>query len=90
MAVVIPTVVDALSVFYSVITATLFIPIAAALVTTRGGQVECLAAMGAGLVAWVVAAFVYPSIAMGVPSPAFGLLASAAAFGATLVRRGAR
>jgi SSS family solute:Na+ symporter len=90
MAVVIPTVVDALSVFYSVITATLFIPIAAALVTRRGGQAECLAAMGVGLVAWVVAAFVYPSIALGVPPPAVGLLASAAAFGATLVTRGAR
>jgi SSS family solute:Na+ symporter len=91
MAVVIPTVVDALKVFYGVITAALFVPIVAALVTTRGGQAECLAAMSAGLVAWAAAAFgPYPAIAMGLPSPAFGLLASAVAFGATLAARGAR
>jgi SSS family solute:Na+ symporter len=91
MAVVVPTVVDALKVFYGVITATLFVPIVAALLTTRGGQVECLAAMTAGLVAWAAAAFgPYPAVAMGLPSPAFGLLASALAFVVALSSRGAR
>jgi SSS family solute:Na+ symporter len=91
MAVVIPTVVDALKIFYGVITAALFVPIAGALLTTRGGSVQCVAAMGTGLVAWTAAAFgPYPAIAMGLPASAFGLLASALAFGATLSIRGAR
>jgi hypothetical protein len=74
-----------------VITAALFVPIAGALVTSRGGSVQCLAAMGAGLVAWAAAAFgPYPGIALGLPASAFGLLASGIAFGATLSIRGTR
>ena len=40
MALVIPTVVDALKNFYGVVTATLFVPVAASLVTASGGQLE--------------------------------------------------
>ena len=91
LAIVIPTVVDALKIFYGAITATLFVPMVAALLTRRGGQVECLAAMGAGLGAWMAAAFgPFPWIAAGLPASAFGLLASAAAFGAALLARGGR
>ena len=90
MAIVIPTVVDALKIFYSVITATLFVPIVGALVTTRGGQPECLSAMAAGLGAWIFAAFGPGTGLPWLPAPAFGLLASAAAFVVVLAARGRR
>lgn len=91
MAVVIPTVVDALTIFYSVITAALFVPVAAALVTKRGGEVEGLAAMSAGLLAWAAVRFgVASATVSGVPAPACGIIAGAAAFALTLAVRGRR
>jgi SSS family solute:Na+ symporter len=91
MAVVIPTVVDALKIFYGVVTATLFVPVAASLVTTRGGQPEGLAAMGVGLTAWATVAFGLPDGTIaGLPAPAAGLVASALAFVVTLAVRGGR
>ncbi len=91
MAVVIPTVVDALVIFYSVITATLFVPVAAALVTTRGGQPEALAAMAAGLSAWIVVRFaVAGATVAGMPAPLCGIAAGAAAFVVVNVARGRR
>jgi SSS family solute:Na+ symporter len=90
MAIVIPTVVDALKIFYSVITATLFVPIAGALVTTRGAQPECLSAMAIGLAAWIFAAFGPGTGVPWLPAPAFGLLASTAAFVAVMAVRGRR
>lgn len=91
MALVIPTVVEALKIFYSVITVTLFVPVAAALLTRRGGQPEGLAAMAAGLGVWGIAALL--EINPGIPglSPqAMGLAASALGFLLTLAIRGSR
>jgi SSS family solute:Na+ symporter len=89
MAVVIPTVVDALTIFYSVITATLFVPVAFALVTTRGGQPEALSAMASGLAAWSAVRFAVPGGALaGMPAPLCGIVASAAAFVAVNALRG--
>ena len=48
MALVIPTVVDALKNFYGVVTAALFVPVAASLLTTRGGQFEGAGRHGRG------------------------------------------
>ena len=88
LAIVIPTVVDALKIFYGVVTAALFVPVAAALVTTRGGQPEALAAMGAGLCAWVVVWMTTPDATLGgLPAPACGIVAGAAAFALTLLAR---
>ena len=91
MAIVIPTVVDALTIFYGVVTATLFVPVAASLLTTRGGQPEGLVAMGMGLAAWAAVAFGVPGARLaGVPAPACGLVASTLGFLATLALRGRR
>jgi solute:Na+ symporter, SSS family len=91
MAVVIPTVVDALKIFYGVVTATLFVPVAASLVTTRGGQPEGLVAMVAGLTAWATVAFgISGGNVAGLPAPAAGLIASALGFLVTLAVRGRR
>lgn len=91
MAIVIPTVVDALKIFYGVVTATLFVPVAASLVTSRGGQPEGLVSMGVGLIAWAVVAFGVPGEKLaGLPAPAFGLVASTLGFLVTLALRGRR
>jgi SSS family solute:Na+ symporter len=90
MALVIPTVVDALKNFYGVITAALFVPVAASLVTSRGGQFEGLAAMGAGLVAWSVVRFGFDGWLAGLPDPAWGIIAAIGAFGTALLARGRR
>ena len=91
MAVVIPTVVDALTIFYSVITATLFVPVAAALVTTRGGEREGLAAMTAGLLAWIAVRFTTVGGTLaGLPAPAAGIVVAAIAFATVLAARGHR
>ncbi len=88
MAIVIPTVVDALQFFYGVITASLFVPVAAALLTRRGGTPEALGAMSAGLTAWVLVRFlVAGSTLAGLPAPAWGILAGAAAFSLVLALR---
>ncbi len=49
LAVVIPTVIDSLRVFYSLLSVSLFVPIVAGLHTRRGGAPEALAAIGAGI-----------------------------------------
>jgi SSS family solute:Na+ symporter len=90
MAVVIPTVVDALTIFYSVVTAALFVPVAAALITTRGGQTEGLAAMAAGLLSWVSVRLWAGETLASLPAPAYGIIAGALAFAITLALRGRR
>jgi SSS family solute:Na+ symporter len=49
LAIVIPTVIDSLTLFYSVLGVTLFVPIAAGLHSRRPGVPEALAAMGVGI-----------------------------------------
>jgi len=49
LAVVIPTVIDSLRVFYAVLGVSLFVPIAAGLHTRRPGVPEAMAAIGAGI-----------------------------------------
>jgi SSS family solute:Na+ symporter len=90
MALVIPTVVDALKNFYGVITAALFVPVAASLVTTRGGQFEGLAAMSAGLAGWSVVRFEFGGWLAGLPDPAWGIIAAIGAFGTALAVRSHR
>ncbi|MGE0159155.1 MAG: sodium:solute symporter [Gemmatimonadales bacterium] len=51
LAVVIPTVIDSLRVFYAILGVSLFVPIAAGLHTRRPGVPEALAAIGAGIAA---------------------------------------
>ncbi len=86
MAMVIPTVVDALKNFYGVVTAALFVPVAASLVTARGGQFEALAAMGVGPGRVGAGAIRVPDGWLaGLPAPAWGIVA-----GASALRRRAR
>src|SRR5206468_5868898 len=55
LAIVVPSVIDALSVFYSVVTVSLFVPVLAGLYVRRTGTREALVAIGAGIAALVAA-----------------------------------
>lgn len=79
LAVVIPSVVGALTIFYSLLSVSLFVPVVAGLHSRRPGAGEALAGAAAG----VVVLLVTRSAGFGgwMPPTAWGLLAAAAAFG---------
>ena len=79
LAVVIPSVVGALTIFYSLLSVSLFVPIVAGLHSRRPRSGEALAAAAAG----VVVLLVTRSSGAGdwMPPSAWGLLSAAAAFG---------
>jgi SSS family solute:Na+ symporter len=81
-------VIASLTVFYSVLSVSLFVPIVAGLHTRRAGVPEALASIGAG----VTALFAARLSAVGDISPfldptLLGILASAAVFGIVLLFR---
>jgi SSS family solute:Na+ symporter len=57
LAIVSPTVIGALSIFYSVMSVSLFVPVIVGLIDRRIGEVEVFAAMAAGVTALVVSQF---------------------------------
>ena len=82
LAVVIPTVIDSLTVFYSLLSVSLFVPIVAGLHSGRPGVPEALASIAAG----ITALFAVRMSALGELSPwlhptGLGIVASAVAFG---------
>ena len=86
LAVVIPTVVDALRIFYSLLGVSLFVPVVAGLHSRRPGSAEALAAAAAGVVALLTARGWDGGPAWMVPS-AWGLLSAAAAYGVFFLAR---
>ena len=87
LAVVLPDLVSALEIFYSLLSVSLFVPVVAGLHSSRPGSAEALAAVGAG-VAGLLAARAAGDIGVAwmVP-PAWGLLAAAAAYGVVFLWR---
>ena len=79
LAVVIPSVVGALTIFYSLLSVSLFVPVVAGLHSRRPGPGEALAAAAGG----VAVLLVVRSAGFGgwLPPAAWGLLAAGAAFG---------
>ena len=80
LAVLLPNIVDALRIFYSLLGVSLFVPMVAGLHSRRPGAGEALAAAGAGVVVLLVARETWDGSSWMVPS-AWGLLAAAAAYG---------
>jgi len=89
LAVVIPTVIDSLTVFYSVLSVSLFVPIVAGLHTRRPGVPEALAAIGVGITTlFAVQMSSIGEISRWLDPTALGILGSAAAFAIVfLIRR---
>ena len=86
LAVVIPTVVDALRIFYSLLGVSLFVPVVAGLHSRRPGSAEALAAAAAGVVALLTARGWDGGPGWMVPS-AWGLLSAATAYGVFFLAR---
>ena len=86
LAVVLPGVVESLTIFYSLLGVSLFVPVVAGLHSRRPGVGEALAAIAAGVVALQVARSVSDGGGWMVP-PAWGLLFAATAYAAFFVVR---
>jgi len=75
------TVIDALSVFYTLVSVSLFVPIVAGLYLRRPGAIDALATIAGGVIAVIAAQLWNGGKAIGVFTPAMiGLAAGAAAF----------
>jgi SSS family solute:Na+ symporter len=84
LAIVSPTIIGALSVFYSVLSVSLFVPVIVGLIDRRLGTAEVLAAIGAGVAALVAASI----LGSGPLTPAMiGLIACTAAYAIVRVTR---
>jgi solute:Na+ symporter, SSS family len=89
LAIVSPTVIGVLSIFYSLLGVSLFVPVIAGLYVRRAGTAEALAAIAAGVVGLLGTQALTGGKGFGLLSPALvGLLAATLACGATLVTRG--
>lgn len=85
LAVLLPNVVAALSIFYSLLAVSLFVPIIGGLYTRRAGSREALAAIAAGVTVRIALQFVGGGRGFGLFDPTLiGLLAAAAAYFVTL------
>jgi SSS family solute:Na+ symporter len=81
LAVVIPTVIASLTVFYSVLSVGLFVPVVAGLHTRRPGVPEALAAIGMGVTAlFAVRLSRIADVSRWLDPTALGIVASGAAF----------
>jgi solute:Na+ symporter, SSS family len=88
LALVIPTVIGSLTVFYSVLSVSLFVPVVAGLHTRRPGVPEALAAIGAGVAAlFAVRMAELSEVSRWLDPTALGILASGIAFLAVSVAR---
>tara|TARA_B100001123_G_scaffold422976_1_gene532607 strand:- start:4669 stop:6069 length:1401 start_codon:yes stop_codon:yes gene_type:complete len=90
LALVLPSIIDALTIFYSLMAVCLFIPVVVGLYTRRPGTPEALAAIGAGIAVLIIVNIMELENSWPWLDASFlGLLASAATFGIVfLVRRG--
>jgi SSS family solute:Na+ symporter len=92
LAIVIPTVIDSLTVFYAVLSVSLFVPIAAGLHTKRAGVPEAMSAIGFGVAVLLYARLQELSTISRLLDPTLlGIAASGIAFGVVfLVRKPGR
>jgi SSS family solute:Na+ symporter len=89
LAIVSPTVIDALVIFYALLSVSLFVPVIAGLYSRKGGAPEAWAAIGAGVTALMVVHLLSDGQGFGIWSPSLvGLIAASLGFFAILrVRR---
>jgi SSS family solute:Na+ symporter len=85
-----PTVIDALRIFYALLIATLFVPVVGGLYTRRAGSPEALAAITAGVVTLLVVKFALSSQMPWLDPTLAGVIGAAVAFVVTLLVRAPR
>ena len=85
------TIVDALSIFYTMIAVSLFVPVIAGLYLRRPTAIDALAAIAGGVIVVTVLQFGFGGAPVGYFTPAMsGLVAAAVAFGVTATVSGQR
>jgi len=82
-----PTVIDALRIFYALLIATLFVPIVGGLYTRRAASPEALAAIAGGIVTLLVVKFMLAARLPWLDPTLAGVVVAAAAFAAMLAVR---
>jgi len=87
LAIVLQTVIGALTIFYSLLVVTLFVPILGGLVARRAGSSEALAAIAFGVIAMFIVRFGFVGSYRWVDPTLAGLVAAAIAFGAVAALR---
>lgn len=81
LAIQLATIVDALRIFYSLLSVSLFVPVIGGLLARRAGAPEALASMAAGISTLLIVTFATGGRGYGLLNPDLsGLLASAAAY----------
>jgi SSS family solute:Na+ symporter len=81
LTILIPTVIDAITIFYSVLSVSLFVPVVAGLYSRRPGVPEALAAIGAGIAGlFAVRMSELTTVSRWLDPTALGIAASAMAF----------
>lgn len=85
-----PTVVEGLSIFYSLLGVTLLVPVVGGLFIRRAGSREALAAIAGGVATWLLVRYGLKGLSPWMDPTFIGLIVATAAFGVTLAlpRRG--
>jgi SSS family solute:Na+ symporter len=83
-SVFLPTVVEGLSIFYSLLGVTLLVPVVGGLFIARAGSREALASIAGGVVAWLAVRFWLRGISPWMDPTFVGLVVAALAFGLVL------
>ncbi len=82
LAIVLPTIIDALKIFYTLLVVSLLVPLLAGLYTTRATTRDALAAIGAGVLATLATHLGAPGgTVAGLTAGNVGMIAAVAAFG---------
>jgi SSS family solute:Na+ symporter len=84
LSILLGTVIGALTIFYSLLVVTLFVPILGGLFTRRAGSRDALSAIAAGVAALLVVGYVVPARPAWMDPALMGLLAAAAAFAVSM------
>ena len=91
LAIQLETIMGALSIFYSLLGVSLFVPVVAGLMTRRSGAPEALASITAGMATLLLVHFGTPERGVGFLSAnLLGLVAAALAFAGVMMMRGRR
>ena len=89
LAIALPSVIGSLSVFYSLLSVSLFVPVVAGLHSRRAGVPEAFASIAAGVAALIAARLAPPQSGLLTPN-VIGLMASAVAFAGLYLTRARR